>query len=387
MPSGSRPRSWSTTSPSRSSACARSAARHVRWWSRAASSAPSSTSPRSVATWPRSRAIPGDRGVLRRARVTAASRSRRPPSTASRPTRRRAHRRGPLPLPGLPDKFQTGYGRAAAAHDVRGQGAVGRQGGPDPVAPEQGTPAQARRVRARLHERQRHHQAAFADYYDPPSWPTRPTRTSSMTSRQSLTEHRCTHTSSSTTSSSCTSAGPTETAWTPSSTPAWRPTRRSWTRTARSTSRARPRRSHGPTPSWPPSCPTPTRRGSGSRSCWSFLVPSCPAVEEDLSQACSMPSTWTLPGREAGRHAHPAPRADARIDPVPASGGGRMPEPELDRLSNILLAFNDQFGNIAWTDEDRLKRLITDEIRPRRRPMRVSERAPALGQGERPHRA
>ena len=26
------------------------------------------------------------------------------------------------------------------------------------------------------------------------------------------------------------------------------------------------------------------------------------------------------------------------------------PEPELDRLSNILKTFNDQFGNIAWTD-------------------------------------
>jgi type I restriction enzyme R subunit len=26
---------------------------------------------------------------------------------------------------------------------------------------------------------------------------------------------------------------------------------------------------------------------------------------------------------------------DAEIEPVPTSGGGRMPEPELDRLSNI----------------------------------------------------
>ena len=31
------------------------------------------------------------------------------------------------------------------------------------------------------------------------------------------------------------------------------------------------------------------------------------------------------------------------------------PEPELDRLSNILKAFNDQFGNIAWTDADRVQ--------------------------------
>jgi len=40
-------------------------------------------------------------------------------------------------------------------------------------------------------------------------------------------------------------------------------------------------------------------------------------------------------------------------------------EPELDRLSNILAAFNDQFGNVAWTDTDRVHQLITEEIRPR----------------------
>jgi type I restriction enzyme R subunit len=54
--------------------------------------------------------------------------------------------------------------------------------------------------------------------------------------------------------------------------------------------------------------------------------------------------------------------ANAEIEPVPTSGGGRMPEPELDLLSNIVKAFNDQFGNIPWTDEDRVRRLITEEI-------------------------
>ena len=38
------------------------------------------------------------------------------------------------------------------------------------------------------------------------------------------------------------------------------------------------------------------------------------------------------------------PDEDAEIDPVPTSGGGRKPEPELDRLSNILKTFNEQFG-------------------------------------------
>ena len=35
---------------------------------------------------------------------------------------------------------------------------------------------------------------------------------------------------------------------------------------------------------------------------------------------------------------------------MPAGGGGGKPEPELDRLSNIVKTFNDQFGNIDWKD-------------------------------------
>jgi hypothetical protein len=47
---------------------------------------------------------------------------------------------------------------------------------------------------------------------------------------------------------------------------------------------------------------------------------------------------------------------------VPTSGGGGKPEPELDRLSNIIKAFNDQFGNINWKDADRIRQVISEEI-------------------------
>jgi type I restriction enzyme R subunit len=47
---------------------------------------------------------------------------------------------------------------------------------------------------------------------------------------------------------------------------------------------------------------------------------------------------------------------------VPATGGGRKPDPELDRLSNILKTFNDLFGDIRWTDTDRVHKLITVDI-------------------------
>ena len=56
------------------------------------------------------------------------------------------------------------------------------------------------------------------------------------------------------------------------------------------------------------------------------------------------------------------PDADAELEPVPTSGGGRRPELELDRLSNILKAFNDLLGDIAWQDRDRVGELITRTI-------------------------
>ena len=53
---------------------------------------------------------------------------------------------------------------------------------------------------------------------------------------------------------------------------------------------------------------------------------------------------------------------DAEVDPVPAAGGGSLTEPELDRLSNILRAFNDLFGDIEWEDADRVRQLIVETI-------------------------
>jgi type I restriction enzyme R subunit len=95
-----------------------------------------------------------------------------------------------------------------------------------------------------------------------------------------------------------------------------------------------------------------------------FLVPKLPApVEEDLSkgilEAIDMDS-YRVEKQAAAKIQLPG--ADAEIEPVPATGGGRKPEPELDRLSNIIKAFNDQFGNIPWSDADRVHKLITEDI-------------------------
>ena len=56
------------------------------------------------------------------------------------------------------------------------------------------------------------------------------------------------------------------------------------------------------------------------------------------------------------------PDEDAEIEPVPTEGGGQKPEPELDRLSNIIKDFNDRFGNIEWKDTDKIQKVIAEEL-------------------------
>ena len=61
---------------------------------------------------------------------------------------------------------------------------------------------------------------------------------------------------------------------------------------------------------------------------------------------------------------------DGEIDPVPVEGGGHLPEAELDPLSVIIQEFNERFGNIPWQDEDRVYRLLKEDI-----PRKVKEDA------------
>ena len=60
--------------------------------------------------------------------------------------------------------------------------------------------------------------------------------------------------------------------------------------------------------------------------------------------------------------------ADATVEPVPQGEGGGKGEADIDRLSNIIKTFNDLFGNIKWKDEDKIHKVITEEI-----PARVAQ--------------
>ena len=95
-----------------------------------------------------------------------------------------------------------------------------------------------------------------------------------------------------------------------------------------------------------------------------FLTPKLPAPEEqDLSKGIL--ETIDMDSYRVEVRATMAlvlPNADAEIGPVPTSGGGRKPEPEVDYLSNILKTFNELFGDIEWKDTDKILKVITEEL-------------------------
>ena len=95
-----------------------------------------------------------------------------------------------------------------------------------------------------------------------------------------------------------------------------------------------------------------------------FLVPKLPApVEDDLSkgilEAIDMDSYRVE--KQAVRDIQ-LPDEAAEIGPVPTEGGGQKPGAEMERLSNIIRVFNERFGNIEWKDQDRIQKVIIEEL-------------------------
>ena len=95
-----------------------------------------------------------------------------------------------------------------------------------------------------------------------------------------------------------------------------------------------------------------------------FLIPKLPAPREDdlsrgIIEAVDMESY-----RVEVQSAIQIALADQHkeIGPVPAATDTKVREPELDLLSNIIKTFNEQFGNIDWEDDDRVRKAITEEI-------------------------
>ena len=96
-----------------------------------------------------------------------------------------------------------------------------------------------------------------------------------------------------------------------------------------------------------------------------LLVRALPAPEEDdltkgMLELIDMDS-YRIEKQE--QRSVPLPDQDSTLDPAPVSAGGFKTEPELNPLSAILTNFNEQHGT-NFSDEDRIRRLIRDEIVP-----------------------
>jgi len=97
-----------------------------------------------------------------------------------------------------------------------------------------------------------------------------------------------------------------------------------------------------------------------------LLIPKLPAPKEDdlargILEAIDMDS-YRVEKKAVMKLA--LADADAQIKPAPVEGGGHKAEPELDRLSNILKTFNENFGTL-FTDTDRVAKRIRDDIAPK----------------------
>ncbi len=96
-----------------------------------------------------------------------------------------------------------------------------------------------------------------------------------------------------------------------------------------------------------------------------LLVRALPAPEEDdltkgMLELIDMDSYRIEKQEQRGV---PLPDQDSTLDPAPVSAGGFRPQPDLEPLSVIVTNFNEQFGT-SFSDEDRIRRLIRDEIAP-----------------------
>jgi len=56
------------------------------------------------------------------------------------------------------------------------------------------------------------------------------------------------------------------------------------------------------------------------------------------------------------------PDSEGEIGPVPIGKGGKPPESPQDYLSNIIKEFNAEFGSIEWKDEDKIHRVIAEDL-------------------------
>lgn len=96
----------------------------------------------------------------------------------------------------------------------------------------------------------------------------------------------------------------------------------------------------------------------------SLLLPKLP-IPEDVDLAKGITSTIDMDSYRLEKLAVQSlliPDLHAEVDTESGKVGKGSAIPTLDKLSNILKEFNDLFGNINWSDADRIAKLIANEL-------------------------
>lgn len=97
-----------------------------------------------------------------------------------------------------------------------------------------------------------------------------------------------------------------------------------------------------------------------------FLIPKLPAPEEpDLARGIlDAIDMDTYRAEKRSTISILLEDSDSEIEPVPTSGGGRLPQAEMDFLSNIVRDFNDRFGGL-FEDPEGMAKVIAEDLPPR----------------------
>ena len=97
---------------------------------------------------------------------------------------------------------------------------------------------------------------------------------------------------------------------------------------------------------------------------WDFLISKFPSPEEeDLSKGIL--ESVDLDSYRATVQATMSialPDEDKTVAPLSTQAGGKKQEPEMTPLAIIVGQFNKLFGDIDWKDEDKIHKVITEEI-------------------------
>lgn len=93
-----------------------------------------------------------------------------------------------------------------------------------------------------------------------------------------------------------------------------------------------------------------------------FLLPKLPSpISEDLSKGILESIDFdSYKNVILEERAIRLENQDSEVAPVPVGSGGSLGEPEVEYLSAILNSFNTRFGDINWTDSDKVRKVIKE---------------------------